>query len=73
MRLIASLFLGNLYERVWSLSILGEFLQTCVINPFIRIHVLELFPVSFFLGDSVLSQEVVLPSDDSIRFETYLL
>ena len=35
---------------------------------FVRINAIEIFPVSCLLGDSVLSQDVVLPRDESVHF-----
>ena len=73
--------LERLFKNVYNgLSVLGEFVRTCVflflsplMTPFVCIHVLEIFPVSCLLDDSILSQDVVLPRDDSVCFETYLL
>ena len=62
------------------LSVLGKFLQTCVflflvllMTPFVRTHAIEVLPVSCSPDDSILSQYVVLPRNESVRFETYLL
>ena len=62
------------------LSVIVEFVQMRVflllflsMNPFLRIHALEIFPISCSLDESVLSQGVLLLRDDYVCFETYLL
>ena len=61
---------GILYVRMCSWNCMFPVLS---MNPFIRMHVFLVLPVTRFLDDYVYSRGVVTPLDDSERSKTYLL
>ena len=74
------MFLKNTQNAFNGLSILEKFVRTRVflfivpsMTPLVCTHALEVFPVSCYLDDSVISHNIVFMRNESIRFETYLL